>query len=381
MNDQHDAPDSAGDAAGPRAAPRPAAARHAAAVHRPVMLDVEGPVLGAADRRRLAHALTGGVILFGKNWVDRRQLCALTADIRALRPDLIIAVDHEGGRVQRFRGDGFTALPPMRALGELWMRDALAAERAAHAVGYVLAAELRACGVDLSFAPVLDLDHGRSAVVGDRALHRDARVVSMLARALVHGMAQAGMAHCGKHFPGHGWAEADSHVALPRDERTLEAILDDDAVPYRTLGPALAAVMPAHVVYPKVDKLPAGFSHRWLRLLRRDLRFAGVIFSDDLAMAGAQLPGRKPTRVTTAALAALAAGCDQVLICQRPDLADELLGGLADAVAAGRLLLGADSAQRLAALKPAAAAPDWQALQKEERYLHCLQEVKALSAA
>ncbi|HRL99600.1 MAG TPA: beta-N-acetylhexosaminidase, partial [Acidovorax sp.] len=168
------------------------------AEHAPLILDVAGLELTAADRRRLAHPLTGGIILFARNWENRAQLLELTASIKAVRDDLLICVDHEGGRVQRFRTDGFTHLPPMRALGELWMKDALAATNAATACGYVLGAELRACGVDFSFTPVLDLDWGESGVIGDRALHRDPRVVALLAKSLMHGLLQAGMANCGK---------------------------------------------------------------------------------------------------------------------------------------------------------------------------------------
>ena len=200
--------------------------------HAPVVLDVAGLALNADDRRRLQHPLTGGLILFARNWQDRKQLTELTTEAKSLRPDLLICVDHEGGRVQRFRSDGFTVLPPMRALGELWMHDAMRATDAATAVGYVLGAELRACGVDLSFTPVLDLDHGGSTVIGDRAFHRDPRVVGLLAKSVMHGLLRAGMANCGKHFPGHGHVAADSHVDLPIDRRSLKALLADDAAPY-----------------------------------------------------------------------------------------------------------------------------------------------------
>ena len=184
---------------------------------------------------------------------------ALNAEIKAIRPDLLICVDHEGGRVQRFRTDGFTRLPSMRALGTLWMDDPMRAVQAATAAGFVLASELRAVGVDFSFAPVLDLDHGESSVIGDRSFHRDPRVAALLAKSLMHGLLQAGMANCGKHFPGHGFVKADSHVAIPVDRRSLKAILTDDARPFEWLTGTLAAVMPAHVIYPKVDARPAGF--------------------------------------------------------------------------------------------------------------------------
>jgi beta-N-acetylhexosaminidase len=326
----------------------------------PVMLDVLGTTLTDDDIRRIRHPLTGGVILFARNYRDRQQLAELTSAIHEVRPGVIVAVDHEGGRVQRFRTDGFTRLPAMRRLGQLWEKNVLAATKAATEVGYVLAAELRACGVDLSFTPVLDLDYGTSGVIGDRAFHRDARVVTLLAKSLNHGLALAGMANCGKHFPGHGFAAADSHVAIPVDERTLEEILAEDAAPYDWLGMSLAGVMPAHVIYPNVDKHPAGFSREWLSILRRDIGFQGVIFSDDLSMEGASVAGS----VVDGATAALAAGCDMVLICNSPDKADQLLAGLKVKAGAD----GARSAERIVALAPQAPAMSWEELQKDKRY-------------
>ena len=237
--------------------------------HAPIVLDVAGTRLDADDRRRLQHPLVGGLILFARNWRDRSQLTSLNAEIKAIRPDLLICVDHEGGRVQRFRSDGFTQLPPMRALGELWMRDAMLATDAATACGYVLAAELRACSVDFSFAPVLDLDHGGSSVIGDRAFHRDARVATLLAKSLMHGLLRAGMANCGKHFPGHGFVAADSHTDIPVDKRSLKAILSDDAAPYPWLSSTLSSVMPAHVIYPKVDSRPADAGNHVLHRVHR----------------------------------------------------------------------------------------------------------------
>lgn len=279
--------------------------------HGPLMIDLAGPVLSAEERERLAHPRVGGVILFARNYVEPAQLRALCAEIHALRsPPLLIAIDHEGGRVQRCR-EGFARLPAMRRLGERWEHDAAAACAAAQAIGYLLAAELRACGVDLSLAPVLDLDHGRSQVIGDRAFHRDPHAVIALASALIDGMRQAGMACCGKHFPGHGWVEADSHVAIPVDPRRLDEMADD-LLPYRRL--ALDAVMPAHVIYPHVDERPAGFSERWLTLLRREFGHQGVIFSDDLSMEGAQVAGD----ILGRAEAAWSAGCDMLLVCNRP---------------------------------------------------------------
>ncbi|HEY8609395.1 MAG TPA: beta-N-acetylhexosaminidase [Noviherbaspirillum sp.] len=334
----------------------------------PVMLDVVGTALDDDDIRRIRHPLTGGVILFARNYTDRAQLVALTEAIHAARPGVLIAVDHEGGRVQRFRSDGFTRLPAMRKLGALWDRDVLAAVRAATDVGFVLAAELRACGVDMSFTPVLDLDYGESGVIGDRAFHRDPRVVTLLAKSLNHGLALAGMANCGKHFPGHGFVKADSHVEIPVDDRGLEEILADDAAPYRWSGIGLSAVMPAHVIYPKVDRNPAGFSKKWLTILRRDMEFRGVIFSDDLSMEGASVAGS----VVDGARAALGAGCDMVLVCNAPDKADQLLDGLGEEAA------GAESAARVASLVPRGAFPDWNKLQDDTRYIAARKTVRAL---
>ena len=337
----------------------------------PVMLDVVGTTLTDADIERIRHPLTGGVILFARNYENRRQLTALTAAIHEARPGVIIAVDHEGGRVQRFKTDGFTRLPNMAALGALWDRDVLAATRVATDVGFVLAAELRACGVDLSFTPVLDLDYGNSGVIGDRAFHRDARVVTLLAKSLNQGLALAGMGNCGKHFPGHGYAAADSHVAIPVDERSLDQIIEEDAAPYGWLGLSLSGVMPAHVIYPKVDKHPAGFSKKWLSILRKQMGFQGVIFSDDLSMEGASVAGS----VVDGAHAALAAGCDMVLICNSPDKADQLLAGLRlDAAKAAEA-----SAARIASLVPRMPAMTWDALQRDARYIAAQKGIQTLA--
>lgn len=337
----------------------------------PVMLDVVGTVLDAHDIARIRHPLTGGVILFARNWKDRAQLVALTTAIHAARPGVLIAVDHEGGRVQRFRTDGFTVLPAMRRLGQLWDVDAQAASRAATDVGFVLAAELRACGVDLSFTPVLDLEHGESGVIGDRAFHRDPAVVTQLAKSLNHGLLLAGMANCGKHFPGHGYVKADSHVAIPVDERDVDAIVGDDAKPYHWLGLGLSAVMPAHVIYPQFDAAPAGFSKKWLSLLRHEMGFEGVIFSDDLSMEGASIAGD----VVAGATAALQAGCDMVLICNRPDMADQLLAGLDPALAS------AASAARITALIPSGSPMQWVAMQADGRYQSALRTIASLMHA
>ena len=343
-------------------------------IHSPLIIDVAGTVLTAADQRRLADPLVGGVIHFARNWCDRAQLTALNADIKALRPDLLICVDHEGGRVQRFRSDGFTRLPSMRSLGEAWMRDPMEATRQATAVGYVLACELRACGVDFSFAPVLDLDYGESSVIGDRSFHRDPRVVTLLAKSLMHGMLQAGMAHCGKHFPGHGFVKADSHVAIPIDRRSLKAILADDARPFDWLGGVLTAVMPAHVTYPKVDARPAGFSSKWLQdILRGRLGFDGAIFSDDLSMEAARRIDGELLSYGNAALAALAAGCDLALMCNQSvgtgAPLDEVLDGVAAAQTEGRWKPSAVGEARRRALLPTTPALQWGPLTSSSSYL------------
>ena len=382
-------------------------------LHAPLILDIAGTELGEADRRRLAHPLVGGLILFGRNWQSRSQLSELCAEVKSVRQDLLIAVDHEGGRVQRFRTDGFTHLPPMRALGELWMQDrkglpgsgALQACEAATSTGFVLASELRACGVDFSFTPVLDLDHvnedstqgqalaahlrasgslgrpggaSRSGVIGDRAFARDPRVVSLLARCLMQGLLQAGMANCGKHFPGHGAVKADSHVGIPVDRRSLKSILADDALPYAWLGSVLTAVMPAHVVYSKVDERPAGFSRRWVTdILRGQLGFDGVVCTDDLSMAAARQIGGRELSYFEAVLSALQAGCDLALLCNRSTVdggaeLDAVLDQLAEAQLKGRWSPDEASEERRLTLLPRMPARSWDELVRSRDYMQAL---------
>jgi len=356
--------------------------------HAAVLIDIAGTTLAAADRRRLRHPLVGGLTLFARNFSDRRQLTALVAELKSLRADLLVCVDHEGGRVQRFRSDGFTALPAMRVLGEAWMHDALTATDAASALGYVLAAELRACGVDLSFAPVLDLDHGGSAVIGERAFHRDARVAALLAKSVAHGMLRAGMAPCGKHFPGHGFVKADSHVAVPVDRRSLKAVLADDAKPYEWLSATRTAVMPAHVIYPKVDHRPAGFSERWLKdILRGQFGFTGAIFSDDLSMEGARHLGdaagggvHGTLSFAEAAAEALNAGCDLVLLCNQSLVdggapVDAMLDELARLAAEGRWHPDPDSEARRLALLPQQPPLAWDELMHDPVYQRALERL------
>lgn len=294
----------------------------------PVMIDVEGESLTDQDRALLAHPQVGGVILFSRNYRDPQQLRELVAELHAVkRPPLIVAVDQEGGRVQRFRS-GFTRLPPMRRLGEYWDEAPAAALSLATDAGWLMASELRHSGVDLSFAPVLDLDHGVSAVIGDRAFHHHPRAVVELARAFMRGMLAAGMAPVGKHFPGHGAVRGDSHHELPVDPRSLGEIANTDLLPFQRLARhGLAGVMPAHVRYPAVDEQPAGFSVRWIQgILRGELGFEGAVFSDDLSMSGAHVAGTPAAR----AEAALTAGCDMLLVCNDREAALEVVHALAD---------------------------------------------------
>ncbi|MGM0433073.1 MAG: beta-N-acetylhexosaminidase [Pseudomonadota bacterium] len=293
----------------------------------PLMIDLEGPRLSAPERERLAHEAVGGVILFSRNYESPAQLRALVQSIRQIRPRILIGVDQEGGRVQRFQS-GLTRLPPMRSFGLAWERDPENGRAIAHAAGWLMASELRDMDVDFSFAPVLDLDHGVSSVIGDRSFHSDPQVVAELAGAWIEGMHEGGMAAVGKHFPGHGAIAADSHHELPSDGRTLEQILGHDAVPFRELAETLDAVMPAHVVYPGVDEQPAGFSPFWLKnVLSREVGFRGVVISDDLTMAGAAVAGEPPAR----AQAALDAGCDLLLVCNDPEAADAVAASLSEA--------------------------------------------------
>jgi beta-N-acetylhexosaminidase len=341
----------------------------------PLIIDIAGLALTKADRQRLKHPLVGGLILFGRNWKDRAQLAALCRSIKALRADLLICVDHEGGRVQRFRTDGFTPLPPMRALGEMWLKTPLEATNAATACGYVLGAELRACGVDLSFAPVLDLDYGGSSVIGDRSLARDPRVVALLAKSVMHGLLQSGMANCGKHFPGHGFVKADSHTAIPVDTRSRKAILADDTAPYRWLSTVLTSVMPAHVIYSRVDSRPAGFSSVWLGdVLRGQLGFGGAVFSDDLTMAAARQVDGAAVSYTEAALTALRAGCDMVLVCNQSEGAAEALegviAGLTQAQVTGAWQPREASEVRRLALLPQMPPVAWDDLMVQVAYMH-----------
>ena len=292
----------------------------------PIMLGLEGAGLTPEERELLRHPLVGGVILFARNYASVPQLCALVAAIHDVRdPKLMIAVDHEGGRVQRFR-EGFTRLPASALIGKSYDENHKHGLHLAEKAGWLMAVELRATGIDFSFAPVLDLHKGISKVIGDRSFHRDPEIVADLARQYIHGMRRAGMEAVGKHFPGHGSVAEDSHHAVPVDMRSFEDIQQEDLLPFeRLITAGLAAVMPAHVIYPAVDEKPAGFSPVWLQeILRRQLNFHGAIFSDDICMAGAEAAGNYVDR----AHAALRAGCDMVLVCNNRKAVIEVLDKL-----------------------------------------------------
>ena len=294
----------------------------------PVMLDIEGVSLSPADRDLLREPAVGGVILFTRNYESVAQIADLVADIRALRsPPLLVAVDHEGGRVQRFR-EGFTVMPPMRHIGREYDRDREAGLQAAREAGWLIASELRAVGIDLSFAPCVDLDWGVSEIIGNRAFHRRPDVVAELASAFARGLRSAGMAAVAKHFPGHGAVLADSHLKLPVDRREYGVILDDMR-PYERLvnTSVIAGVMLAHIVYAKVDAQPAGFSDYWIqRELRERLGFGGAVFCDDLSMKATEEFGSMATR----AKLALDAGCDMILVCNDRDAAHQAVEVLND---------------------------------------------------
>ena len=292
----------------------------------PVMLDIDGLALSPADRDLLREPAVGGVILFTRNYESVEQIADLVAEIRALRsPPLLVAVDHEGGRVQRFR-EGFTAIPPMRRIGREYDRDAETGLEAASAAGWMIGSELRAVGIDLSFGPCLDLDWGVSEIIGNRAFHGKPDIVAELASAFCRGLRRAGMAAVGKHFPGHGAVLADSHLKLPVDRREYGLVLDDMRPYERLTGSGhLAGVMLAHIVYEQMDAMPAGFSSYWIqRELRSRLGFGGAVFCDDLSMKATRDYGSMAKR----ARLALEAGCDMVLVCNDRDAAHHAVDAL-----------------------------------------------------
>ena len=334
-----------------------------------LMVGVEGVALTDEERAMLRHPQVGGVILFKRNFQDVPQVAELTADIHSLRsPPLLIGVDQEGGRVQRFQGD-FTRLPPAAVVGRAYDADQGEGERLSEDMGWLMAAELRAVGIDLSFAPVLDLDRGRSSVIGDRAFHATPEGVAALGRAWMRGMKAAGMSATGKHFPGHGAVEEDSHLRLPVDRRRRADILVEDVHPFSSLIRAdLAAVMMAHVVYSDVDEVPASFSSAWIKdILRGELGFQGVVFGDDLGMEGAAGLGDFADR----AAAGLGAGCDMVMLCNHPEAVPALLdrlGQTPDPVASMRL-----------ARLHGHAAPGWSDLRNSARWRAVRAEIDHLA--
>jgi beta-N-acetylhexosaminidase len=296
--------------------------------HGPLMLDLQGPELSEEEREMLLHPAAGGVILFSRNYHSPEQIAALVSEIHALRaPSLLVAVDQEGGRVQRFK-EGFSRLPPVCWFGQVYDQNARHGKQLAESVGWLMAAELRSLGVDFSFAPVLDLGRGISEVIGDRAFHAKPVIVAELAHAWMRGVHEAGMAAVGKHFPGHGGVIEDSHQALPVDHRRPQDIMMEDLLPFqRMIDYGLEAIMPAHVIYEQTSQELAGFSNYWLKdVLRKELEFQGVIFSDDLTMAAAEEAGSYAERAN----AALDAGCDMVLVCNNPAGAAEVLDALSD---------------------------------------------------
>lgn len=289
----------------------------------PLMIDVEGLTLQDEEIKRIMHPMVGGLILFTRNYKDTVQLKTLTDAIRKIRGhDFLIAVDHEGGRVQRFR-EGFTTIPAMRKLGEVWDKDPKRANHLAFLIGQIIATELRVFDIDFSFTPVLDIDYNESTVIRDRAFHNDIEAIKALASSILEGLKEGGMRGVGKHFPGHGYIKADSHLSISEDERTFDEIASKDMSIFISLiKHGLNAVMPSHVIYSAVDKHPAGFSSFWLKdQLREKFHFKGAIFSDDMSMKGAILGGEMKDRI----LKALEAGCDMVLLCNSPQLVDEVL--------------------------------------------------------
>lgn len=336
----------------------------------PLMIDIEGVELSQVDRDVLRHPLVGGVILFSRNYQSIEQVSQLSKAIHALRGEpLLIAVDHEGGRVQRFR-DEFTCIPCMQSLGQAYQEDKQRGLEQAQQVAWLMAMELRQVGVDFSFAPVLDLDHGCSEVIGDRAFSADQGTVAQVAEAFQQGLQMAGMASVGKHFPGHGAVAPDSHVAIPVDERPLEEIMQHDVYPFKQLIQAgMKGIMPAHVIYRQVDALPAGFSEYWLKdVLRQQLAFQGAIFSDDLTMHGASVIGDYQQR----AKQALMAGGDMALVCNNRTAVEQVIDGLSG------MDISLDSVKRLIDMRPTERLVKGM-LQQTEQWKRCRKTIDDLS--
>jgi beta-N-acetylhexosaminidase len=336
----------------------------------PLMIDIEGVELSQIDRDVLRHPLVGGVILFSRNYQSIEQVSQLSKAIHALRGEpLLIAVDHEGGRVQRFR-DEFTCIPCMQSLGQAYQEDTQRGLEQAQQVAWLMAMELRQVGVDFSFAPVLDLDYGCSEVIGDRAFSADQGIVAQVAEAFQQGLQMAGMASVGKHFPGHGAVAPDSHVAIPVDERPLEEIMQHDVYPFKQLIQAgMKGIMPAHVIYQQVDALPAGFSEYWLKdVLRQQLAFQGAIFSDDLTMHGASVIGDYQQR----AKQALMAGGDMALVCNNRTAVEQVIDGLSG------MDISLDSVKRLIDMRPTERLVKGM-LQQTEQWKRCRKTIDDLS--
>lgn len=330
----------------------------------PVMLDLEGPQLTKAEKQLLMEPAVGGVILFARNIENAYQVRQLCSDIRRVRGDLLLGIDQEGGRVQRIK-QGVTRMPAMARIGDVFVNDQEAGLLLARDAGWLLGMEMAACGLDISFAPVLDVESGISSVIGDRSFSSDPAHVALLGHGFIQGLHEAGMAAVGKHFPGHGGVAADSHVALPVDDRALDVLKQRDLLPFSQLAGLLDGVMPAHVIYSAFDARPAGFSPSWLGMLRESLGFKGCIFSDDLSMAGAHEAGEPSARAS----AALAAGCDMLLVCNDRDAA-------LDVVAACQ---GVQS-KRPAKLRYGRARPDLDALSALGRWRRAHAKLEALAS-
>lgn len=336
----------------------------------PLMIDIDGVELSAVDRDILQHPLVGGVILFSRNYEFIEQVSVLCEEIHRLRKEpLLIAVDHEGGRVQRFK-DSFTRIPCMQTLGNVYADDKQCGLDYAQSVAWLMAMELRKVGVDFSFAPVLDLDYGCSEIIGDRAFSADKQMVAAVAEAFQQGLAEAGMASVGKHFPGHGAVAPDSHIAIPVDDRSLEEIMHNDVQPFKQLiKSGMKGVMPAHVIYQQVDQMPAGFSEVWLKdILREQLAFDGAIFSDDLSMHGASVVGDFEQR----ARQALKAGGDMALVCNNRSAAEKIIDSL------NGLEVNVKSVERLNNMRPTQAviAGD---IEDSARWQYCRRVIDELS--
>ncbi|QEA39831.1 beta-N-acetylhexosaminidase [Pistricoccus aurantiacus] len=331
----------------------------------PLMLDLEGPELQKQEVELLERPEVGGVILFARNIKDANQVRELSVELRKIRPDILLAIDQEGGRVQRLK-IGVTRLPSMARLAAGYEEDSKRVTQCCQDAGWLLGMEMAACGLDFSFAPVLDVNSGSSTVIGDRSFSSDPQIVATLGGAFIAGLKEAGMASVGKHFPGHGGVAADSHVELPVDPRPFAELRAQDMVPFEQLASRLDGIMPAHVVYPDFDKKPAGFSRSWLGLLREELGFKGTIFSDDLSMAGAGVAGDPASRVRKA----LEAGCDMVLVCNDRAAAFDALN-----------VCRSVSGKRQAKLRYGRARPDLDALAALSRWRRVHAKLEALAEA